>query len=207
MRKTLIAASLAATILSCQPASAGILKDHWSVITSFGAFGVLRAGSPWANNPQPSVVTLIDEAYRPENELWNSNSIWWDQDPSVNENQPWITIDLDASYSFNRFKVQADDNDSYLLEYWDGAAWQTAFNVGAVYTYGLVTRDSGIIGTITTNKLRFTATGGDNYYAVSEIEGFAPEVPEPASWALMIAGFAAIGAGLRRNRQLAVSFG
>jgi len=190
MRKIALAAALAATFLSGQSATAGTLKDHWTVITAFGNFGTLRAGSPWANNPLAEFTTLIDEAYRPENELWNQNSIWWDQDPSVNPSQPWITIDLDGTYAFNRFKVQADDNDSYLLEYWDGAAWQTAFNVGAVYTYGLVTRDSGIIGTITTNKLRFTATGGDNYYAVSEIEGFAPEVPEPASWALLLGGAA-----------------
>lgn len=32
-------------------------------------------------------------------------------------------------------------------------------------------------------------------------------VPEPASWAMMIAGFALAGAGARRSRKIAVSFG
>lgn len=38
----------------------------------------------------------------------------------------------------------------------------------------------------------------DNF-AVATVEGFAP-VPEPASWALMIGGFAAAGIGARRRR-------
>jgi hypothetical protein len=32
-------------------------------------------------------------------------------------------------------------------------------------------------------------------------------VPEPASWALMLCGFGAIGATMRSNKKVAVSFG
>ncbi|MBT2188351.1 PEPxxWA-CTERM sorting domain-containing protein [Sphingobium sp. H33] len=35
---------------------------------------------------------------------------------------------------------------------------------------------------------------------------FAREVPEPASWALMLAGFGALGAALRRRPRLALRF-
>lgn len=34
-----------------------------------------------------------------------------------------------------------------------------------------------------------------------------PAVPEPASWALMLAGFGAVGAGIRRARRVAIRFG
>ena len=38
-----------------------------------------------------------------------------------------------------------------------------------------------------------------------EIRGFLTAVPEPAAWALMLLGFGAIGAGLRRRREMALA--
>jgi len=43
--------------------------------------------------------------------------------------------------------------------------------------------------------------------AVLYSTGSAPSVPEPASWALMLGGFATIGGVLRNRRRPAVSFG
>jgi hypothetical protein len=117
----------------------------------------------------------------------------------VNTEQVDYIINLDQTFTFNRFVVQADDNDTYRLEFWDGAAWQTAWDIPAVPSFGLRTRDSGLVGEITTNALRFTATGGDNYYGVSEIQAFS--VPEPATWTLMISGFGLAGAALRRRQR------
>jgi hypothetical protein len=34
-----------------------------------------------------------------------------------------------------------------------------------------------------------------------------PKVPEPASWAMMLAGFGAIGSAMRSRRKAAVRFG
>ena len=106
-----------------------------------------------------------------ESQQWNNGSFWWDEDPSVNASPVSYVIDLLSAVVVDKFKVQADNNDSYLLEYWDGSAWQNAFAIGAVGGFGLTTRDSGMLAPITTSRFRFTATGGDNYYSVSENSG------------------------------------
>ncbi len=55
------------------------------------------------------------------------------------------------------------------------------------------------------NTLTFRVSSGDNpiqAFRVDGLEGAARDgVPEPAAWALMIAGFAGVGAALRRRRS------
>jgi probable phosphoglycerate mutase len=41
---------------------------------------------------------------------------------------------------------------------------------------------------------------------VTNWQGIAVAVPEPASWLMMVVGFGAIGATMRRRRNVAVSF-
>jgi hypothetical protein len=199
--------AVAALTLAAAPAVAAvnIIPAHSVSVAVAGVFGVLRAGSPWVpGSTLPDVFAPIDGVFEPENQQWNNSSFWWDEDPSVNPAGPvsW-TVFLDDVYTLNRFVAQADDNDTYLLEWWDGGAWQTAWNIPGVFTFGLTTRDSGLIAPVTTDRLRFTATGGDNYYALSELQAFA--VPEPGTWALMIAGFGLAGAALRRRSALTAS--
>jgi len=38
------------------------------------------------------------------------------------------------------------------------------------------------------------------------IEGIGPGIPEPASWAMMLVGFAAIGGAMRSRREAAITF-
>lgn len=196
-------AALASLAFCAFPAAAAVnvVSAHTTATATDGVAGVLRAGSPWGPGSTPSdLAAPVDGVFTPENQQWNNGSFWWDEDPSINAAPVHYTIQLDGLFTLNRFVVQADDNDSYLLEWWDGGAWQTAFNVPAVFTFGLVTRDSGTIGAITTDRLRFSATGGDAYYGVSEIQAFA--VPEPGAWALMLAGFGLAGAALRQRRPV-----
>jgi hypothetical protein len=59
----------------------------------------------------------------------------------------------------------------------------------------------------TTGGLTFNYFGSSDYYGGSDISDavvtLETGIPEPASWALMIAGFGGLGAALRRRRQAA----
>lgn len=201
-------AFVAGLIAAATPAAAAtnVIAGNVGVITVTGKSGTLRAGSSWGPGSTISNVNSpVDGSFEPESQQWNNGSFWWDEDPSVNASPVSYVIDLLSTVVVDQFRVQADNNDSYLLEYWDGAAWQSAFAIGAVGGFGLTTRDSGMLSPITTSRLRFTATGGDNYYSVSEIQAFTA-VPELGVWAMMIIGFGAMGGLLRGSRRIRPSF-
>lgn len=189
------------TVASAQ----NLVPSHWSSIAWPGNDGVLRSGSGWESGSTASnVLTLVDGTLAPEGQQWNNGSFWWDETQTVSPFQTYLT--LDGTYSFDRLVLQADDNDDYQIDYWNGATWQQAFWAGATGGYGLTTRDSGIISSFTTNQFRFTALNGDQYYAMSEFQAFAtPGVPEPESWALMLGGFGLVGGAMRLRRH-SVSF-
>ena len=202
LRSAIAAAALAA-LSSATFAATNVLPGNWDVIQTTGVVGVLRAGSPWTGSASLAAQSsIVDGVFVPEMQTWNTGSWWWDEDPSVNNSPVVTTIHLNQLYTIDSFSVQADDNDAYRLEYWDGAAWQLAWDIPTQPSFGLVTRNSGPLGSITTDFLRFTATGGDNYYAVSEIQAFGvAAVPEPSTYALMLGGLCMVGYLARRRRN------
>jgi|GEM_PF-995770 len=213
MKQALLGGVAALTLctlgLAASPAMAdtNILPANWDVIQTFGTVGVLRAGSPWAPGSLAAQSSIVDGAFVTESQQWNIGSWWWDEDPSVNSGAVTTTIHLNSQFTIDRFVVQADNNDTYLLEYWDGASWLNAWTAPAIGGFGLETRDSGALGPFTTDFLRFTATSGDNYYSVSEIQAFghSASAPEPGAWALMILGFGGVGWAMRRRGVTAIA--
>ena len=131
MRKGPLGIFLAAALALTTPAAAvNIISGHTTSVASDGVHGVLRADSGWELGSTASDLDLpVDDLFAPEFQQWNNGSYWWDEDPSVNAAPVHYTIELDGLFTLGRFVVQADDNDSYLLEWWDGGAWQTAWAI------------------------------------------------------------------------------
>ena len=164
-----------------------------AAVTLNGTFGGDQGF--WGNNPLAGKQTLTDGAFVPEGQQWNQGSVFW------NSLQNSIDIKLSATYSINSFVVQADDNDTYRIEYRQGGNWVTAWNVPTYGSWGLVTRPTFTLASaITTDELRFTATGGDSYYSVTEIQALAP-VPEPEEWAMMLVGAGLVGFQVKRKQR------
>ena len=205
LRKTLFA--LAVSLLFMTSAYAcPINVAEGADVTLHGEFGVLRDGSGWEYYDPADASTLTDGEFLPVSTTWNDGSVWWDEFVPESANN-WIEIDLGMVYELVGFIVQADDNDAYLLEYWDGGtdSWVTAWDIPVVGGWGDQTRpnvndntDIFELGTpIMTDRLRFTAVfANDQYYSVTEIQAFA--MPEPGTLALLGIGLIAMALVRRR---------
>lgn len=177
-------------------------------VTLNGTYGKLRSpgSGGWSELPVADASTLTDGIYRPAATDWNSGSVWWDSFASNSANNS-IEVFLGTWRTIIGLAAQADDNDSYRIEYWDGAGWVKAWDIPAVGGYGLQARPNRLdpsqiytlAAPVSTDRLRFTATGGDGYYGVSEIQAFAA-VPEPGTLGLLGLALAGVAAS-RRRRQ------
>lgn len=63
-------------------------------------------------------------------------------------------------YSLSGFTVQADNNDEYLLECWNGHQWQPAWAISWVSGWGMSTRAVTVPAPVITDKPRFRAITG-----------------------------------------------
>lgn len=184
-------------------ASVNVLPGN-SAVSSPGLFGVLRTPSVWAPGPLAPLTSLTDGSFLPAASNWNVDTVWWDEAPLVNPTTVPITIQLSGAFTLERFVVQADDNEAYRVDYWNGAAWLLAYTAPALQqSFGMQTRDSGLLAPITTDRLRITAVGGDGYYSLGEIEAYgrAAVIPLPGALLLFATGAGAFGVFARRRRS------
>lgn len=145
---------------------------------------------------------ITDGIFQPLGTPWNVGSVFW-HGLATN-----LVIDLGGSFTITGLIVQADDNDRYGLDYWDGSKWVRAWDIPvASVGAGLKTRPNPndntqqfILGApITTDLLRIEATGGDNSYSVAEVQAFGAPIPLPPTFLLLGSGLAGMLAWRRRR--------
>ena len=116
--------------------------------------------------------SVYDGVYLPENTPWTSQTVWW------NGLSPVIEVQLGGLQRISGYKLQADNNDSYSLNYLDSSTqvWQLLGHIPALPGWGMMTRSDGSGGyinlssPIVSDHIRIQATGGDNSYSVSELD-------------------------------------
>jgi len=114
-------------------------------------------------------------------------------------------FDFGGLATIDSLLANVDNNDNYVFRFFDSAnALVGSFTIAGIegsVGYGVETFTRGFAPVVATYAL-VTATGGDGLYGIGEVQftGTAINaVPEPATWAMMIGGFALAGAAARRR--------
>ncbi len=198
MKKAIIAMVCCAGL--CLPAKATNVATGSSV-TLNGTFFVDSGGWSLGTNAAPS--DLVTGTYQPNGQQWNFDSVWWNGAEYPGNN---IVVTLPGMAVISGFKVQADDNDTYRIEYWGAdSAWHIGWDIPAPGGWGLTTSSTTLGLPITTDALRFTATGGDGLYSVSQIEAdgrFAGSVPDNSATLALLGGALGLIALARRRFKI-----
>lgn len=175
-------------------------------VTLVGAFGY-----PDNSIPLASPTTLVDGLFLAGGTAWQDGTVWWDSTlPDSGNNS--IIINLLTPYTISGFIAQADDNDIYQVDYWNGSQWLSAWTIPTNLYGGLRVRPNDTDYTeiymiptpITTAQLRITGVGGDSYYGISELQAWGTTpvgvVPEPSTFLLIGGGLVAVALRFRRKR-------
>lgn len=158
-----------------------------------GPTSIVCAGTP------EGVSAANDGVFHRETDCWLNGVAWNGKDNSID-------IDLNGTFLIDAAIVQADDNDTYELQYRGiDNLYHDWWAIGAISSWGLVTRPNAdqvtrqSLASVEATGLRIFATGGDELYAVSEVQVYGSPVPEPSSLMLLGSGLAAFAGTLRRK--------
>ncbi len=105
-------------------------------------------------------------------------------------------------YSVKSIDVSLDNNDSYAVQFsLDGNLWSSTVNIAASegsVGWGMDRFQRNVAPTMA-QYARVFATGGDGMYSVGEL-AITAAVPEPETYAMMLAGLGLLGFMARRKK-------
>jgi hypothetical protein len=146
-------------------------------VTLQGIFGVATSDD-WGHPPSAAAATITDGSYLTDGVQWNFDSVWWDARNGDSSNNA-IIVTLPSIQSIDSFRIQADNNDAYQVDYWTGSDWAAAGTLPSVDGWGMRTGDLLLAASIITDSFRISASG-DGWYSVSEFQAYAVPVPGAA---------------------------
>jgi hypothetical protein len=176
-------------IAMCAQGSLISLNDPVTLNGSFPTFNAVCG--PTA---QPAASSIDNGVFQPETTCYQSGIHW--QGANTGDTTHSIAIDFGGTFNINGAIVQADDNDTYELDYLGtDHLYHLWWSIPEIASFGLVTRPNADQTTIMPRPtvqalgVEIFATGGDGLYAVSQVEVFgSAAVPEPA-----MLGFLSLG--------------
>lgn len=190
--------------LAAPAAAVPVNVTQGKAVTATGALGVISAaglgfgfGDATAFPPAP-LASLVDGNYVAEGTYWQSGTVWWDEQSAGSANNV-IEIDLNGLFLISFLSIQADNNDAYGIfvrdrfGVWSGLATAVPFGDA-----GMRERSGGFTPFEAT-AFRIDATGGDQFYALSEFRAMGEAVPEPGSLLLIGAGLAGLAFSRRKK--------
>lgn len=116
-----------------------------------------------------------------------------------------FTFDFGGRFLISNLFASLDNNDSYIFTFFDGATQSGSVTIlvsdGSI-SGGLDQFTRTLTTPLAATKVTLQGSGGDHRYGIGEAQFTGTAVvPEPATWAMMIVGFGAVGASLRGRRR------
>jgi hypothetical protein len=156
------------TALACIPSQKNQVLDA-PVRLEGGAF--FSGGWPGGSLAKPQSV--VNGKFLPEGQQWNQGPVWWDE---TSGGDHAIVIERSTAFTIRRLVLQADNNDEYVVGYWDSTqqAWMLLWTAPPMAGAGMRTREFNTCEhPVTTPGLVIQGQRGDRLYSVSEIQAFS----------------------------------
>jgi hypothetical protein len=213
MKKLLLAASAAFTVVAAAPAAHALVLDPGASgspdLLSLGLGSTLVADTGSLSFSNSAFSGTIDEwVYQDTANPFGSGDLTW-----------IIQVDNSASSSDAIARVTAGNFATFMTDVGDDGGANApslvdrdtpGHTIGFSWasTGGLLASETSDLLFVDTNATRFTAgTLAVIDSRTSDLDGYEPSaVPEPATWAMMLIGFAGLGVvGYRGSRKSAAS--